>query len=67
MNLIDGHVTKVLEKKKFTAPEDWAEPGKVFDIFVVEYWDDGGDNLVTELWFEEDEGNNVYPGYVFQH
>lgn len=67
MNLIDGHVTKVLEKKKFVAPDDWSTPGQVFDIFVVEYWDDGGDGQTKELWFKEDEGNNVYPGYVFQH
>jgi len=67
MNLIDGHVTKVIEKKKFTAPDDWgSSAGKVFDIFVVEYWDDGGTNQ-KELWFDAEENKDVQPGYVFQH
>lgn len=66
MNLIDGHVTKVIEKKQFTAPDDWATPGKVFDIFVVEYWDDGGTGQ-KELWFDAEEKKDIQPGYVFQH
>lgn len=37
MNLIDGYVTKVIEKKQFVEPEDWCRPGRVHDIFVVEY------------------------------
>lgn len=66
MNLIDGRVTKVIEKKQFTAPADWSTPGKVFDIFVVEYVDDGGDQK-TELWFDADEHKDIKPGYIFQH
>jgi len=69
MNLINGHVTKVLEKTKFIAPEDWgSSAGTVYDIFVVEYWDDGGQQKEpTQLWFLESEHKNVDVGYVFQH
>ena len=67
MNLIDGHVTKVIEKKQFVQPDDWSTPGKVHDIFVVEYWDDGGDGQITELWFDADRHKDIQPGYIFQH
>ena len=67
MNLIDGHVTKVIEKKQFVQPDDWVEPGKVHDIFVVEYWDDGGGGQKTELWFDAEAHKDIQPGYVFQH
>lgn len=67
MNLIDGYVTKVIEKKKFIEPEDWCNPGKVHDIFVVEYSDDGGEGLVTQLWFDESKNMDIQPGYVFLH
>lgn len=68
MNLIDAHVTKVLEKKNFIAPDDWDRPGSEFDIYIVEYWDDGGQSKTpTELWFEKERHVNVDVGYVFQH
>lgn len=67
MNLIDGYVTKVIEKKQFVEPEDWCQPGRVHDIFVVEYSDEGGDGLKTELWFPADEHKDIQPGYVFLH
>lgn len=67
MNLIDGYVTKILEHKKFTCPDDWAEPGKIKDIFVVEYVDGGGSGKTTELWFDENRHEDVVPGYRFAH
>lgn len=66
MNLIDGHVTKVIEKKQFVQPDDWSTPGKVHDIFVVEYVDMGGSGK-TELWFDASEHKDIQPGYIFQH
>lgn len=67
MNLIDCHVTKILSKLKYIATEDWGEfAGTVYDIFEVEYWDDGGISS-TQLWFREDENKEIDVGYVFQH
>lgn len=67
MNLIDAHVTKVIEKKQYIAPEDWTVPGTVYDIFTVEYWDDGRERRIKDLWFRADEHMDIQPGYVFQH
>ena len=67
MNLIDGHVTKVISKKQFTQPEDWSFPGKIHDIFTVEYWDDGGGGRVKDLWFDADKNIDIQVGYVLQH
>ena len=41
--------------------------GVEYDIFTVEYWDDGGDGQVTDLWFKADLKMDIQPGYVFQH
>jgi len=67
MNLIDARVTKVIEKKQYAAPNDWTVPGTVYDIFTVEYEDEGGSCQVTDLWFRADENMDIQPGYVFQH
>lgn len=66
VNLIDAVVTNVIEKKQFTETDDWAEPGRVHDIFVVEYEDMGGYGK-KELWFDADEHKDIQPGYMFLH
>lgn len=68
MNLIDAHVTKVINKKQYTAPKEWNElADTVYDIFTVEYWDDGGGGQVKDLWFKAELNKDIQPGYVFQH
>lgn len=68
MNLIDAHVTKVINKKQYTSPADWTPlEGITYDIFTVEYWDDGGGGQITDLWFKADLNMDIQPGYVFQH
>ena len=67
MNLIDGVVTKVLSKKRFVAPIDWGELcGKEYDIYKVEYFDEGGIH-VTDLWFDAELNQDVQEGYKFLH
>ena len=72
MNLIDAHVTEVLERKEFDANTVWKLKegdtlyGKTFVQITVSYWDDGGDN-VTDLIYEKGTEPDVKPGFVFQH
>jgi hypothetical protein len=63
MNLIDAHVTLVLSKKQRISPLD----GTVYDVFTVEYWDDGRERRIKDLWFQADEHMDIQPGYVFRH
>jgi len=72
VNLIDGHVTKVLNKREVEAATEWRLIegdklfGKKYTVYEVEYWDDGGTDT-KELWFEKGKEPNVKEGYVFQH
>lgn len=66
MNLIDAHVIRVISKRTFIPPKDW-NTDKVFTILKVEYWDDGEDDQVTELWYEKGKEPDVKKGFVFQH
>lgn len=63
MNVVDGHVTKVLRV--------WHEPTYKNLPWLVEvsYWDDGGlSDRPTELMFKtEQEALAIDVGYVFQH
>lgn len=63
MNLIDFHVTKVLGPpvQRSTENHTWWE-------VPVEYWDDGGNNQVKNVWCStEDAAKAIQPGYVGQH
>lgn len=72
MNLIDGHVIRVLSKRTVDAATEWNLTeddqllGKMYTVFKVEYWDDGGTDT-KELWFETGKEPDVKKGYVFQH
>lgn len=66
MNLIDGHVIRVISKRSFVPPKDW-NTDKVFTIFEVEYCDEGTDSATKELWYEEGKEPDVKEGFVFQH
>jgi len=74
MNLIDCHVTKVISVREFNATEEWKLVkgdwgfGNVYTEFMVEYWDDGGQQKKPEqLIFERGTEPDVKPGYIFQH
>lgn len=48
---------------KHTTPE-----GKDYWLTPVVYWDDGGDDLQTEVMsFTEEHANSIKPGFVGQH
>lgn len=64
MNLIDFHVTQVLAKPT----KHTTEEGKDYWLTPVVYWDDGEDDLHTEVMsFTEEHANSIKPGFVGQH
>ena len=66
MNLIDGHVIRVIDRRIFIPPKEW-DTDKIYTIFEVEYWDEGTDSSITELWYEKGKEPDVKEGFVFQH
>lgn len=66
MNLIDGHVMKVIDERTFIPPKEW-DTGKIYTIFKVEYRDEDTDSSVTELWYEKVKESDIKEGFIFQH
>ena len=67
MNLIDGHVTKVLSEPILQTYEKEDKKLIYWWEVEVEYWDDGGTDIKKLSFSTEEKAREVKEGYVFQH